>query len=110
MFREDKCSIERPIKVEVEGEIIGYENEIDAVDVPCHLSVKAISPVNQTDSVATVIYDYTLFIDTNLGITIKPNDLIKVVTGQGQAYELRAGESHKYRLTTQTHCEVVKVV
>lgn len=110
MFRDDRCTIERPVEIEIEGETIGYENEIIAVDIPCHLSVKAISPVNQTQSTATVLLDYVLYIDTKHGVTIQSNDKISVLTVQGQQYELRAGESHKYRLTTQTHCEVVKVV
>ena len=103
MFRDDRCSIERPVEIEEEGETIGWTDEIIAVDIPCHLSVESIST-------ATVLLDYVLYIDTKHGITIQPNDKIKVTTAQGQYYELRAGESHKYRLTTQTHCEVVKVV
>jgi hypothetical protein len=42
-------------------------------------------------------------------VTIQANDKIAVTTAQGQEYALRAGESHKYGLTTQTHCEVLKV-
>lgn len=110
MFRDDRCTIERPVEIEIEGEAIGYENEIIAVDIPCHLSVESISPVNQTQSTATVLLDYVLYIDTKHGVTIQSNDKISVLTAQGQQYELRAGESHKYRLTTQTHCEVVKIV
>ena len=110
MFRNDICTIERPVEIEEEGETIGWTDELVAVDVPCHLSVKTISPVNQTQSTATVLLDYVLFLDTKHGVTIQANDKISVTTAQGQYYELRAGESHKYRLTTQTHCEVVKVV
>lgn len=110
MFRDDKCTIIRPVEIEEQGETIGWEDALIAEDIPCHLSVKAISPVNQTQSTATVLYDYVLFLDTKNGVTIQANDKIKVTTAQGQYYELRAGESHKYRLTTQTHCEVVKVV
>lgn len=108
MFRSDKCSIERPVTIKEEGEIIGYENKIIAVDIPCHLSVKDISRVNQTQSTAEVLYDYKLFIDTRRNITIEPNDIIYVRTKQGQEYTLRAGESHKYPVSTQTHCEVEK--
>lgn len=110
MFRDDKCTISRESKEVVEGEIIYGEDEIIAVDVPCHLSVESISPVNQSQSTATVLLDYVLFIDTKYGVTIEANDEIHVTTAQGQQYQLRAGESHKYRLTTQTHCEVIKVV
>ncbi len=110
MFRDDICSIERPVEIEEEGETIGWTDEIVAIDIPCHLSVESISPANQTQSTATVLLDYTLYFDTNLNITIESNDKIIVTTAQGQVYELSAGESHKYRLTTQTHCEVVKVV
>lgn len=109
MFRDDKCTIKRPVSIVEEGETIGYDEEIIALDVPCHLSVESVSAVNQTQSTASVLLDYKLFIDTKYGITIKPNDEIIVTTALGQTYELRAGESHKYKLTTQTHCEVVKI-
>ena len=81
-------------------------------NVPCHLSVKALSPVNQTESTAKVLLDYVLFIDTNnsLNVTINKNDIIEVTQGVGgQSITLRAGESQKYPLTIQTHCEVDKV-
>ncbi len=110
MFRDDRCSIERPVEVKEEGETIDYTTEIIAVDLPCHLSVISKSALVQTQSVATVLLDYVLYIDTKLGVTIQSNDKILVTTAQGQKYKLIAGESHKYRLTTQTHCEVDKVV
>ena len=110
MFRDDICTIIRPISIEEQGEIIGYEEKEIASNIPCHLSVKSISATNQTQSTATVLLVYVLYINTDLGITIKPNDKIKVTTSQGQEYELKAGESHKYKLTTQTHCEVVDIV
>lgn len=110
MFRNDVCTIKRPKREVIQNETIWGTPEIIAENVPCHLSVKAISPVNQSQSTATVLLDYVLFIDTVTGITLKTNDIINVTTAQGQQYELRAGESHKYRLTTQTHCEVEKVV
>ncbi len=110
MFRDDICSIERPVEIKEEGETIGWQDDIIAVDVPCHLSVLSKSPVVQTQSTATVLLDYVLYIDTKHGITIQTNDKIRVRTAQGQQYELKAGESHQYRFTTQTHCEVTKVV
>ena len=110
MFRNDRCTITRSIDKIEQGEVVGYDEDIIALDVPCHLSVESISPVNQTQSTATVMLDYVLYIDTKHNITIQANDKIIVKTAQGQEYELRAGESHKYKLTTQTHCEVVKVV
>lgn len=110
MFRDARCSIERPVHRKEEGETIGWDVDIVAVDVPCHLSVLSKSAVVQTQSTATVFLDYVLYIDTKHGITIQANDTIRVTTAEGQEYELKAGESHKYRLTTQTHCEVVKVV
>ena len=42
MFRDDRCSIERPVEIEEEGETIGWTDEIIAVDIPCHLSVESI--------------------------------------------------------------------
>lgn len=110
MFRDDRCYIERPVQIKEEGETIDYQDELIAVDLPCHLSVLSKSAVVQTQSTATVLLDYVLYIDTKYGITIQSNDKITVTTAQGQKYQLRAGESHKYRLTTQTHCEVTKVV
>lgn len=110
MFRDDICSIERPVEIKEEGETIGWQDDIIAIDLPCHLSVLSKSAVVQTQSTATVLLDYVLYIDTKHGVTIQGNDKIMVTTAQGQKYELRAGESHKYRFTTQTHCEVTKVV
>lgn len=110
MFRNDRCTIKRPTKTKVNGEVIYLPDTVIYSNIPCHLSVKALSPVNQSDSTAKVLLDYVLFIDTNLGVTINKNDIIEVVTGMGeQVYNLRAGESKKYPMTTQTHCEIDKV-
>lgn len=110
LFRLDKCTIKRPNKTKVKGEIIYGEPTIIYSDVPCHLSVKSLSPVNQSDSTATVLLDYVLFIDTDKNVTINKNDIIEVTQGvSGQTIELRAGESQKYPLTIQTHCEKNKV-
>ena len=110
MFRLDRCTIKRPKKTKVNGEVIYTEPETIYSDIPCHLSVKSLSAVNQSDSTGTVLLDYVLFIDTNLGVTINKNDIIEVTTGTGeQVYKLRAGESKKYPMTTQTHCEIDKV-
>lgn len=109
MFRNDRATVKRPKKTKLNGEIIYLSPEIIAENIPCHLSVKALSPINQSDSTATVLYDFVLFYDTALNVTINPNDIITVTTAQGQEYELRAGESKKYPLTVQTHCEKNKV-
>lgn len=109
MFRLDKCTIKRPTKTKVNGEVIYEPATVIYSDVPCHLSVKALSPLNQSDSTATVLMDYVLFIDTNQHVTINKNDIIEVTTQFGEEIELRAGESHKYPLTIQTHCEENKV-
>jgi hypothetical protein len=53
--------------------------------------------------------DYVLFIDRNQNVTIKKNDIVEVTTQFDEKIELRAGESHKYPLTIQTHCEKNKV-
>ncbi len=105
MFRGDICTIKRQLKSVVEGETLWGDYKTIAADIFCHLSVKAISALNQSQSTATVMYDFTLFYDTSLGIDLQPNDLVFVKTAQGQEYELIAGESHQYYLTTQTHCE-----
>ena len=97
MFRDDRCTIKRPIAIEEEGETIGYDEEIIAVDVPCHLSVQSISAVNQTQSTASVLLDYVLYIDTKHKISIKPNDEIIVTTKFNQVYELRA-DSKNYSM------------
>jgi len=112
MFRNDRCTIKRPTKTKVNGEVIYLPETVIYSNVPCHLSVKALSPVNQTESTAKVLLDYVLFIDTNnsLNVTINKNDIIEVTQGvSGQTIKLRAGESQKYPLTIQTHCEVDKV-
>lgn len=109
MFRNDICIIKRPTKTVAEGEIIWKEPETVYENIPCHLSVKTLSPINQTQSTATVLLDYTLFIDIKENVTINKNDIIEVTTGKGQTFVLRAGESHKYPLTIQTHCEDTKI-
>lgn len=103
MFRNHKCTIKRPYKEKINGEIVYLEPETIAVDVPCHLSIKANSALNQSQSTATVLYDYVLFTDNN--VVIKPNDIIEC-----NGHFLRAGESVRYPLTTQTTCEVDKIV
>lgn len=108
MFRDDRCTIKRPTKTNVNGEVVYLPETVIYYNIPCHLSVKALSPINQSDSTATVLLDYVLFIDTNLNITIQKNDVIEV-THSGQTIILRAGESHKYPMTIQTHCEINKV-
>lgn len=105
MFRNDICTIKRQLKSVVEGETLWGDYKTIAADIPCHLSVKAISALNQSQSTATVMYDFTLFYDTSLGIDLQPNDVVFVKTSQGQEYKLIAGESHQYYLTTQIHCE-----
>lgn len=110
MFRNDRCTIKRPLIENINGEDIYSENMTVYSNVPCHLSVGSVSAVNQSQSTAKVMYDFKLFIDTCLGVVIKPNDLIEVTTVQGQEYSLRAGESKIYALTTQTYCEDNKVV
>lgn len=105
MFRNDICTIKRRLKAVVEGETLWGDYKTIAADIPCHLSVKAISALNQSQSTATVMYDFTLFYDTSLSIDLQPNDVIFVKTAQGQEYKLTAGESRQYYLTTQTHCE-----
>lgn len=110
MFRLDRCAIKRPTKIKINGEVIYTEPETIYSNIPCHLSVKSLSATNQSDSTATVLLDYVLFIDADSGVTINKNDIIEVTTGTGeQVYNLRAGESKKYLMTIQTHCEINKV-
>lgn len=110
MFRNDLFTAKRPKAIKYQNETIFGEPEIFVENMPCHLSVKALSPVNQSQSNATVLYDFTLFYDTASGIILEANDTIDVTTAGGQHYELRAGESHIYPLTVQTHCEDVRIV
>lgn len=110
MFRYDLCTIKRPKKIKLKGEIIYSTPDVVYVAVPCHLSVQTLSPVNQSDSTAKVLLDYVLFIDTDENVTIEKNDIIEVTQGvSGKTIELRAGESQKYPFTIQTHCEKNKV-
>ena len=110
MFRNDRCTIKRPHKEKINGEVIYTPETVIYSDVPCHLSRNTLSPVNQSDSTARVLLDYVLFIDTKQNVTIEKNDVIVVTQGEsGKTIELRAGESHKYPLTIQTHCEKNKV-
>lgn len=109
LFRLDLCTIKRPNKTKVNGEVIYGTPTTVYSNIPCHLSVKALSPLNQSDSTATVLMDYVLFIDRSQNVTINKNDIIEVTTQYGETIVLRAGESHKYPLTIQTHCEKNKV-
>lgn len=109
MFRNDKCTIKRPSKTKVKGEVIYGTPTTIYTDIPCHLSVKTLSPVIQSQSTAKVMLDYVLFIDRKENVTINKNDIVEVTMASGDFYELRAGESHKYPLTIQTHCENNKV-
>jgi hypothetical protein len=99
MFRDDRCTIKRPIAIEEEGETIGYDEEIVAVDLPCHLSVQSISAVNQTQSTASVLLDYVLYIDTKHKISIKPNDeIIVTVIATGFEDEEKVVEKQAQKL------------
>lgn len=110
MFRNDRCIIKRPTKTNINGEVIYLPDTVIYDNIPCHLSVKSLSPVNQSDSTAKVLLDYVLFIDTKENVTIEKNDVIVVTQGvSGKTITLRAGESQKYPLTIQTHCEIDKV-
>ena len=110
MFKDAKCTIKRPAKTVVEGEVIWGEPEVVYKDAPCHLSVRAANPVEQSVSTASVKYVFKLFTDTDAGFDIRPNDVVEVTTAQGQAFSLKAGESIRYKVTTQTVCEDVKIV
>lgn len=110
MFRHDLCTIKRPKKIKYKGETTYGTPEVIYVAVPCHLSVRSLSPIMQSESTATVLLDYVLFIDTCENVTIEKNDIIEVTQGvSGKTIELRAGESQKYPFTIQTHCEKNKV-
>lgn len=110
MFRHDKCTIKRPSTTKAKSEVIYGTPSTIYTDIPCHLSVKALSPIEQSQSTATVFLDYVLFIDISQNVTINKNDIIEVTQGvSGQTIELRAGESQKYPLTIQTHCQKNKV-
>lgn len=110
MFRDDICTIKRPAKTVVEGETIWSEPAPIYTNVPCHLSVKALDPVIQSMSTASLKYDFKLFIDTASGIDIRPNDIVEVKTAQGQVFSLKACESFRYKLSVQTLCEERKIV
>ena len=43
MFRNDKCTIKRPTKTKVQGEVIYSEPTTIYENIPCHLSVKTLS-------------------------------------------------------------------
>lgn len=78
--------------------------------MPCHLSVKSVNPVEQSGSTADIKYSFKLFTDASAGVDIKANDIVEVTTAQGQVFSLKAGESIRYKMTTQTSCEDVKIV
>lgn len=110
MFRTDIATIKRIPRTEIEGETIWGEEETIYKNIPCHLSVKSLNILEQSQSTAEVMLSFKLFYDTKLGLTIAPNDKVYVTTQQGQEYELVAGQSKKYALTTQTSCDLTKKV
>lgn len=107
--KRDKCTIKRPVSEKIEGETVWLEPQIIKSDVPCLLTVKGLANTVQSDSTASVVYSYLLFLDTKSGVTIEPNDIIEVTTALGQSYKARAGQSFKYPTTIQTQLEDVSV-
>ena len=59
--------------------------------MPCHLSRGALTPAEQSQSIATIDYKYTLFTDNKY--IIQPNDILEVTTLQQQYFKLRAGQT-----------------
>ena len=110
MFRNDLATIKRPTKTKIKNQTVYNEPMVIYENIPCHLSIKSLSAVNQSQSTATVAYSFELFVDTSLNIIIEPNDIVEIVTSQGEEYKLKAGQSHKYNLTTQTTLEDIDIV
>ena len=110
MFRNDLATIKRPTKIKIKNQTVYNEPMVIYENIPCHLSIQALSAVNQSQSTAVVTHSFKLFVDTSLNITIEPNDIVEITTSYGEKYELRAGQSHKYNLTTQTTLEETDIV
>ena len=108
MLRDDICKINRAKKEKINGEVVYLEPSVIYDNVMCNLSKNKLTAVNQSQSTASVDYNFTLFTDCN--IHIEPNDIIEVTTAQGQFFKLRAGQSKRYLLSTQTNCKDIQIV
>ena len=69
-----------------------------------------IARIENGDSVPRIDTLIRIANELNLKIGFEKNDVIEFTQGiSGKTIKLRAGESQKYPLTIQTHCEVDKV-
>lgn len=108
MFRNDICKVSRPAKEKVNGEVVYLTPSVVYDNIMCNLSKNKLTAVNQSQSIATLDYNFVLFTDCN--INIQPNDIIEVTTREGQQFKLRAGQSKRYLLSTQTLCKEIDIV
>lgn len=108
MFRDDICKISRAKKEKINGEVVHLEPTLIYEGVMCNLSKNKLTTVNQSQSTASVDYEFTLFTDCD--VHIEPNDIIEVTTAEGQQFKLRVGQSKRYLLSTQTNCKDIKIV
>lgn len=109
MFKKDKLTIKRENYSLINGEAVYLEPIIIAQNVPCHLSV-TINNTAKLNGAPYIAADFTLFINSNLKINVKENDILFITTEKFQEYKLYAGEIKIYNLTTQIKCRQEKII
>ena len=109
MFRSDKLTVKRENYNIVEGEAIHLEPVLVAKDVPCHLSI-SLNNTCKINGAPYIAADFTIFLNSNLKINIKENDILFVTSDKYQEYKLYAGEVKIYNLTTQIKCRQEKII
>lgn len=109
MLRADKLTVKRLIETKLNGEWSSVE-EVVYSNIPCHLAVRSLDDVQQTQSRGVTPLDFKLFLDTAQKVKLQLNDIAEVKTSQGQAYTLWVGEGFIYPLTSQYQLKRDKIV
>ena len=109
MFRGDKLTVKRENYTIVNGEVVYLEPVIIAMDVPCHLSI-SLNNSAKLNGAPYIASDFTLFLNSNLKVNVKENDILLITSDKFQEYKLYAGEVKIYNLTTQIKCRQEKII
>lgn len=108
MFRNDFLTVKRENYTVVDN-LATKSYETIYENIPCHLSVN----LNNTANIQNTPYinaEFTIYLNADEKIQIKENDKLFVVTPQNRTYELIAGETKTYNLTTQIKCRQEKII
>ena len=109
MFRNDRATIKRLVETKTAGEWSSVPTCIYS-NIPCHLAVRTLNDVAQSDSIGEIVLDFQLFVDTIKKYDLQINDIAEVTTAQGQKFTLYVGEGFIYPLTSQYQLKRDKIV